>query len=223
MDNERVPWVVGVTGASGTPYAAAVLRGLAEAGLPVDLVVSKAARLTLLDETGLSFRDSHAREDAAAWIGQDPGDLRVWAPNDIAAGPSSGSYRTRGMVVVPATTASVAGIALGLSKDLLQRAAEVTLKERRRLVLVVRETPLRAPVLEHLVSLAREGAVVMPASPPFYAGAATVEQLVDVMAGRVLDAMDVPHGLYQRWTGRLGQGREGSQVGHDPMNDGSRT
>lgn len=214
QDEQRVPWVVGVTGASGTPYAAAVLRGLAAAGLPVDLVVSKAARLTLLDEVGLSFRDSHATQDVTAWVGAEIPDLKVWGPQDLAAGPASGSYRTQGMVVVPATTASVAGIALGLSKDLLQRAADVTLKERRRLVLVVRETPLRAAVLEHLTALAKEGAVVMPASPPFYAGAADVAQLVDVMAGRVLDVMGVTHDLYRRWSGRLGQAREELQLGH---------
>ena len=104
----RTPWVVGVSGASGTPYARAVLTGLLEAGVPVDLVVSRAARLTILDETGVRFRDTHWREDLAAWLGREPGDdVRHWAAGDLAAGPSSGSYRTRGMVVVPASTAAV--------------------------------------------------------------------------------------------------------------------
>src|SRR3954449_5649407 len=98
----RQPWIVGVSGASGTPYAAAVLRGLLDAGLPVDLVVSRAARLTLLDETGLSFRDAHWRDDLAEWLGRDLGadDVTYWSAGDLAAGPSSGSYETRGMVVV---------------------------------------------------------------------------------------------------------------------------
>jgi flavin prenyltransferase len=204
----RTPWVVGVSGASGTPYAAAVLRGLLDAGLPVDLVVSRAARLTLLDETGLSFRDAHWRDDLAEWLGRDLGadDVTYWSAGDLAAGPSSGSYETRGMVVVPASTASVAGIALGLSKDLLQRAASVTLKERRALVVAVRESPLNGQTLRHLVTLDDAGASVVPASPAFYAGATHIQDLVDFVAGRVLDAAGVPHGLYTRWEGELGGG-----------------
>jgi 4-hydroxy-3-polyprenylbenzoate decarboxylase len=207
--SDRRPWVVGVSGASGTPYAAAVLRGLLAAGAPVDLVVSRAARLTLLDETGRPFRDGHWRADLAAWLERDlgpAGDLRYWPAGDLAAGPSSGSYPTRGMVVVPASTAACAGIALGLSRDLLQRAAEVTLKERRRVVLVPRETPVTRSHLAHLLTLHDAGAVVLPASPGFYgAGArATAEQLVDFVAGKVLDALAVPHTLFRRWSGELG-------------------
>ncbi len=201
----RVPWVVGVTGASGTPYAAAVLRGLFDAGEAVDLVVSRAARLTVLDETGLPFRDAHWKDDLAGWLGRELGDVTYWAPGDLAAGPSSGSYPVRGMVVVPASTASCAGIALGLSKDLLQRAAEVNLKERRTTVLVPRETPVTRSHLEHLIALHDAGAVVLPASPGFYgAGAqASAEQLVDFVAGKVLDAIGVEHTLFHRWTGTL--------------------
>lgn len=200
----RVPWVVGVSGASGTPYARAVLNGLLAAHEPVDLIVSRAARLTILDETGLAFRDAQWREDLERWLGRDPGDTRYWAPGDLAAGPSSGSYETRGMVVVPASTAAVAGIALGLSKDLLQRAADVTLKERRLLVVVPRETPYTRATLQHLLDLHDAGAVVAPASPGFYAGMKDVEQLVDFVAAKVLDAMGVPHDLIRRWTGELG-------------------
>lgn len=202
----RTPWVVGVSGASGTPYAAAVLRGLLDAGQPVDLVVSRAARLTLLDETGLSFRDAHWRQDLAAWLDRDLGgdDVAYWAAGDLAAGPSSGSYETRGMVVVPATTSSVAGIALGLSKDLLQRAADVTMKERRPLVVVPRETPLTGSTLAHLLSLAERGVTVLPASPGFYHAPQTVQQLVDFVAGKVLDVLGVEHDLFLRWHGQLG-------------------
>ncbi len=204
----RVPWIVGVSGASGTPYAAAVLRGLLDAGQPVDLVVSRAARLTLLDETGTGFRDGHWRQDFTAWTGVAPTDVRYWAAGDLAAGPSSGSYRTRGMVVIPASTAAVAGIALGLSKDLLQRAADVTLKERRRLVVVPRETPLTRATLEHLLALDAAGAVVLPASPGFYAAPTSVQQLVDFVAGKVLDVVGVEHTLVQRWRGTLGAARD---------------
>ena len=204
-----MPWIVGVSGASGTPYAAAVLRALLAAGESVDLVVSRASRLTLLDETGISFRDAHWRDDLGEWLerGADgkPGTfevdlarVRYWSAGDLAAGPSSGSYRTKGMLIVPASTAAVAGVALGLSKDLLQRTASVTLKERRPLVVAVRETPLNGQTLRHLV--------VVPTSPAFYAGATHIQDLVDFVAGRVLDAAGVGHRLYRRWEGDLGGG-----------------
>lgn len=203
----RIPWVVAVTGASGTPYAAAVVRGLLDADQPVDLVVSKAARLTMLDETGLTFREAQWETDVKAFLGRDPGDMRVWKENDFTAGPASGSYRTRGMVIVPATTAVVAGVATGMSKDLVQRAADVTLKERRRLVIVPREAPLRQVTLQQMADLSGEGAVILPASPGFYAGGQDVQQLIDFVAGKVLDVIDVPHTLYTRWSGTLGAAR----------------
>ncbi|MFF6807666.1 UbiX family flavin prenyltransferase [Streptomyces sp. NPDC012616] len=212
-----MPWIVGVSGASGTPYAAAVLRALLAGGESVDLVVSRASRLTLLDETGISFRDAHWRDDLREWLARGAdgkpgafdadvsGDrVRHWGAGDLAAGPSSGSYPVKGMLIVPASTACVAGVALGLSKDLLQRAASVTLKERRPLVVAVRETPLNGQTLRHLVALDDAGASVVPASPAFYAGATHVQDLVDFVAGRVLDAAGVAHGLYRRWDGDLG-------------------
>ena len=266
-DGPRRPWVVGVSGASGTPYARAVITALLAAGVPVDLVVSRAARLTLLDETGRPFRDAHWRDDLAGWLWppsalaepprlaspspqpaerepaerepagpdlgrSDPaassnpgnpsnagnpsnpgsanstvGDVRYWAPTDLAAGPASGSYPSRGMVVVPASTASIAGIALGLSKDLLQRAADVTLKERRPLVVVPRETPYTRSTLQHLLALHDAGATVLPASPAFYAGAQNVQQLVDFVAGKILDVLGVEHDLMLRWAGQIGAAR----------------
>ena len=222
MPAARIPYVIGVSGASGTPYAASVIRALVQAGEFVDLIVSRAARLTILDETGIGWRDAHWREDLASWLGVDVGDrVTYWAPGDLAAGPSSGSYRTKGMVVVPASTAAVAGIAIGLSKDLLQRAADVTLKERRRLVVVPRETPLGRTHLVHMLALHDAGAVVLPASPAFYAGAHDVQQLVDFVAGRVLDALAVEHTLYTRWTGRLGAARASGAPPSDVPSDTS--
>ena len=201
----REPWVVGVSGASGTPYARAVLTALLDAGEAVDLVISRAARLTILDETGASVRDAHWKDDVAAWLGRDLGDLTYWPAGDLAAGPSSGSYPAKGMIVVPASTAACAGIAIGLSKDLLQRAAEVNLKERRRTVIVPRETPVTRSHLEHLIALHDAGAVVLPASPGFYGSGAqaTAQQLVDFVAGKALDAMGVTHTLLTRWKGEL--------------------
>ncbi|GAQ55784.1 UbiX family flavin prenyltransferase [Streptomyces acidiscabies] len=215
-----MPWIVGVSGASGTPYAGAVLRALLAAGECVDLVVSRASRLTLLDETGISFRDGHWREDLGEWLGRGADGkpqsydveldrVRYWPAGDLAAGPSSGSYPSRGMIIVPASTACVAGVALGLSKDLLQRAASVTLKERRPLVVAVRETPLNGQTLRHLVTLDDAGASVVPTSPAFYAGATHIQDLVDFVAGRILDSAGVPHGLYHRWKGELGGGGGG--------------
>lgn len=213
----RVPWIVGVSGASGTPYAAAVLRGLLAAGLPVDLVVSRTARLTLLDETGISFRDGHWREDLEQWLGRDLAgdDVVHWPAGDLGAGPSSGSYETRGMVVVPASTAAVAGIAIGLSKDLLQRAADVTVKERRPLVVVPRETPVTRTTLAHLLALADQGVTVLPASPAFYHAPQSVQQLVDFVAGKVLDVLGVEHDLFLRWGGKLGGAAAGQSPGGD--------
>jgi 4-hydroxy-3-polyprenylbenzoate decarboxylase len=208
----RRPWVVGVSGASGTPYTVAVLRGLLDAGEDVDLVVSRGARLTILDETGISFRDAHWRTDLASWLGV-PVDsaqldrIRHWPAGDLGAGPASGSYRVKGMVVVPASTACCAGIALGLSKDLLQRAAEVQLKERRPLVVVPRETPFTGATLRRLAELDAAGAVVLPASPAFYHAPKSVQELVDFVAGKVLDVIGVEHDLFERWRGELGSAR----------------
>lgn len=225
----RKPWIVGVSGASGTPYAAAILRGLLAAGESVDLIISRAARLTLLDETGISFRDAHWRDDLTHWLSHSAisdahpdhahqldilsahkhlDSVRYWPAGDLAAGPSSGSYPAKGMLVVPASTAAVAGIRLGLSKDLLQRAADVTLKERRPLVVAVRETPLNTQTLDHLLALSRAGAVVLPASPGFYAGTRHVQQLVDFVAGKALDVLGVEHDLLHRWNGELGAARQ---------------
>lgn len=205
-ESTRIPWVVGVTGASGVSYATSVLRGLVDAGESVDLIVSKAGRLTMLDELGFAIRDRSWRSDVSEWLQRDIADMAYWSATDFAAGPSSGSYRSRGMIVVPATTAVVAGIATGISKDLIQRAGDVALKERRPLILVVRETPLRASMLDHMSALAHEGAILMPANPAFYAGAQTVQDLVDFVAGRVLDQCGVEHMLYRRWQGVLGDG-----------------
>ncbi|MFG2516540.1 UbiX family flavin prenyltransferase [Streptomyces sp. NPDC048584] len=216
-ETRRKPWIVGVSGASGTPYAAAVLRALLAAGESVDLVVSRASRLTLLDETGIAFRDAHWRDDLREWLSRgadgkpdtftvDLDGVRHWAAGDLAAGPSSGSYPSKGMLIVPASTACVAGVALGLSKDLLQRVASVTLKEGRTLIVAVRETPLNGQTLRHLVTLDDAGATVVPASPAFYAGATHIQDLVDFVAGRVLDAAGVEHRLYRRWKGELGGG-----------------
>ena len=197
----RKPWIVGVSGASGTPYAAAVLRALLDAGRSVDLVVSRAARLTILDETGLPFRDGHWREDLSKWAGIDAevADVMHWPAGDFAAGPSSGSYPAHGMIVVPASTAACAGIAIGLSKDLLQRAAEVSLKERRPLLILVREMPFGHIQLKNMLAVSEAGGIVACASPGFYHRPQTISDQVDFVVGRVLDQFGFDHSLFKRW------------------------
>jgi|SRR5208282_1050159 len=214
-ERDRRPWIVGVCGASGVGYAAALIRGLVDAGEPVDLIVSRAAKLTIMDETGVPFREADWAAGLQAWtalcgfeVEADEGDIRCWPPADFTAGPASGSYLAKGMVVVPATTAAVGGIANGLSKDLVQRAAEVALKERRPLVIVPRETPFTRVTLQHLLALDEMGAIVLPASPGFYAGTADVSTLYGFIAGKILDLLGIKNSLFRRWRGALGAGRE---------------
>jgi flavin prenyltransferase len=141
----------------------------------------------MLDETGWTFREARWREDTEHVLGRDVGDMVVSRPATSQRGP--------------ATTAVIAGVATGISKDLIQRAADVTLKERRPLVFVPRETPLRPSTLRQMADLATEGAVILPG---FYAGAKDVCELVDFIAAKVLDVIGVPHALSRRWAGQLG-------------------
>ena len=185
--SDEPPVVVGVSGASGAPLALRVLRALHDAGRPVSLVVSAGARTVLKEECGV-----------------DPEALRPWATDfyedgDLAAPIASGSVRTSGMVVVPCSGNTVAKIALGLSDTLLTRAAAVHLKERRRLVLVPRETPLSTLFLRHLTNLSELGAVVLIASPAYYLRPKSVDEVTDYLAGKVLDHFGVSHQLYRGW------------------------
>lgn len=166
-----------------------VLEALAGAHVPVALVVSDGAKAVLREEAGLDSADL-ARHAA-----------HTFDDHDLAASIASGSVPTRGMAVVPASMNTVAKIALGLGDTLLLRAAQVHLKERRTLVLVPRETPISALHLRHLATLAELGAVVLPASPPYYTHPKSVQDQTDFLAGRVLDQLGVPHALYQGWKG----------------------
>jgi len=185
--NEGPPVVVGISGASGAPIALRVLRALREANVSVSLVVSDAARKVLREECDL---------DAEA--------LRPWADrmypdDDLAAPVASGSVPSRGMVIVPCSANTAAKVALGLGDTLLTRAAAVHLKERRRLIVVPRETPLSTTLLRHLTTLSELGAVVLIASPAYYLRPKSVEETVDYLAGKVLDHLGVAHQLYRGW------------------------
>lgn len=179
--------MIGVTGASGAPIALAVLRGLAAAQRRVALVVSRGAEAVIREECGVPD---------AEWEGL----ATVRFPDDDLAAPiASGSRPTAGMAIVPCSGNTTAKVALGLADTLITRAAQVHLKERRRLVLVPRETPLPTTMLRHLTSLSELGATIVIAAPPYYIHPRSVDDLVNYLAGKVLDQLGVPHHLYVGW------------------------
>lgn len=186
---EPVKIVVGVTGGSGAVYALALLRQLRILGCETHLVVSRMGAYVMEHECGVSLEELRTFAD------------RFYEDDDLAAPISGGSFRTLGMAVVPCSMKTLASIAGGFSESLLTRAADVTLKERRRLVLVTRESPLSVIHLENMLAATRAGAVVMPASPGFYHRPESVAELVVSFSGRILDALGVEHDLIRRWEG----------------------
>jgi len=179
--------VVGISGASGVVYGVRLLEMLREADVETHLVMSRSAEVTLAHETSLKVADVRALADH--WHQQ----------ADIGAAISSGSFRTLGMIVAPCSMRSMSEIATGVTSGLLTRAADVVLKERRRLVLMVRETPLHLGHLRTMTRLAEMGAIVAPPVPAFYARPATVADMVDQSAGRVLDLFGIDNRLVRRW------------------------
>ncbi len=192
----RLPIVVAITGASGAPYAVRLVEQLAQAGRPMSLIVSAHGLRLLSTESDLhTVEDLRARVGAAAWDRT----VRVYPDDDRGAAPASGSSRNAGMVVCPCSMGTVAAIAHGTSRSLVERAADVALKERRPLILVPRETPYSVVHLENMLAVTRAGAVVMPASPGFYHRPASVAELVDFVVARVLDHLGVEHRIGRRW------------------------
>jgi len=179
-----LPLVVAVTGASGAPYAVRLVEALAAAGRAVDLVVSPAGARVLMEETGRTPESLAATET-----------VRLLNFRDVGAPPATGSYRTAGMIVCPCSMGTLGRIAAGTAENLITRAADVALKEGRPLVLVPRETPLSAIHLENMLKLARLGVGIVPAMPGFYAGARTIEDLVEFQVARVLDRLGVEHAI----------------------------
>jgi len=204
------PYVVGITGASGVIYGIRFVQALTELGQEVALVISKAARLVIQEELGISLR---SLTDLDAFQSFFPSEvlkhLTLYSNKDFSAPIASGSYPTQGMVIIPCSTGTLGHIASGATVNLIHRAAECTLKEGRRLVVVPREAPLSAIHLENLLKLARLGVRVVPASPAFYSGAQTIQDLVDFVVGKVLDSLEIPHTLYPRWTGKTVSTYEG--------------
>jgi 4-hydroxy-3-polyprenylbenzoate decarboxylase len=195
-DGAGWPIVVAITGASGAPYAVRLLETLVAARRSVSLIVSDHGLRLLQTETALrSIDDLRAEIGAGAWDAA----VRVYDDRDRGAAPASGSARSAGMVICPCSMGTISAIAAGSSRSLVERAADVALKERRRLIVVPRETPYSAIHLENMLSLTRAGGVVLPASPGFYHRPRDVDQLVNFVVARVLDHLDVEHDLVPRW------------------------
>ena len=198
--------IVGVTGASGALYAGRLLRGLLVMGHTVHLVLSKYGRYLLHEE--LDFRPD--RESVLQFLvrlyGEEvlQGELREYGINDLACTLASGSVPADGMVVVPCSVKTLSGIARGASGNLIERAADVALKERRPLVLVPRETPLNLIQLRNLTAAAEAGATIVPAMPAFYQKPRTFDDLGDFIAGRVCNLLNIEHDLFPSWPGGRG-------------------
>jgi 4-hydroxy-3-polyprenylbenzoate decarboxylase len=203
MSELRPPIALAVTGASGARYGLRLLECLLEAGRAVYLMISQAGQVVLGMETDLEIpaRAAEAEVFLTEYFGAAPGQLRVFARQQWTAPVASGSNPPEAMVICPCTTGTLASVAAGLSDDLIERAADVVLKERRKLILVVRETPFSDIHLENMLKLSRMGAVIMPANPGFYFGPRGVDDLVDFMVARVLDHLGVAHALTPRWAG----------------------
>ncbi|RZJ44524.1 MAG: UbiX family flavin prenyltransferase [Brevundimonas sp.] len=188
--------VVGISGASGVTYGVRALDALRELGVESHLVVTRAALLTLSQETDLSVDDLTGRADV------------VHKLNDVGASIASGSFRTMGMIIAPCSVRTMGEIATGVTSTLLTRAADVMLKERRPLVLMVRETPLHLGHLRTMTALAEMGAVIAPPLPAFYAKPVSIAEMVDQSVGRALDIFGLDWAAVKRWDGLKGPASE---------------
>jgi 4-hydroxy-3-polyprenylbenzoate decarboxylase len=192
---------VALTGASGLPYGLRLIDCLIAAGRQVWVLYSQAAQVVAQQELNLTLPSRPA--DAESWFiqksGAQPGQLRVFGREEWFAPVASGSNPADAMVVCPCTMGSLAAIAQGLSDNLIERAADVCIKENRKLILVPRETPLSAIHLENMLRLARLGVVIMPPAPGFYTHPKTIEDMLDFVVARILDQLGIEHQLTPRW------------------------
>ena len=201
MSKSQLPIAVAFTGASGTQYGLRLLECLLAADRRVYLMVSQAAQVVINMETDLKLPGHPGEIESylSAHFSARPGQLRVFGRQQWTAPVASGSNPPEAVVICPCTTGTLASVANGICDDLIDRAADVALKERRKLILVVRETPLSTIHLENMLRLAQAGAIVMPANPGFYFRPQSVSDVVDFMVARVLDHLEVPHKLSERW------------------------
>jgi 4-hydroxy-3-polyprenylbenzoate decarboxylase len=194
---------VGVTGASGSLYALRTIAALLETGAALDIVFSEYGRRLFMDELGEAARIDRLMDRLSERYGDAVrrGTFVVHSNKDMGAAIASGSHRCEGMVIVPCSMKTLAGVANGLSRSLIERAADVVLKERRRLVLVPRETPMSLPQLRNMVAAAEAGAVILPAMPAFYQKPRTIDDLADFIAGRILNVLGFEQALFTPWKG----------------------
>jgi 4-hydroxy-3-polyprenylbenzoate decarboxylase len=188
--------IVGITGASGALYAKRVLEGLVAAQVETYLVVSTYGRRLLHEELGI---EAGGTLDLASLVGTADHKITLFPYRDVGASIASGSYKTDGMVVLPCSNNKLAEFAHGLGDNLISRAAQVCLKERRRLIVVHREMPLSLVDIKNMLELTQAGGIICPANPGFYHLPQTVDDVVNTVAARVLDLLDVPHQLSPRW------------------------
>lgn len=195
------PIALAITGASGSAYGLRLLELLLQNGRQVYLMISKAGEMVIPMETGMELPNEVARAEAmlAERYGAADGQLSMFGREEWTAPVASGSNPPAAMVVCPCTAGTLSAIACGASNNLIERAADVMLKEQRKLILMVRETPLSAIHLENMLKLARLGVVIMPASPGFYNSPLTLDQIVDFMVARVLDHLGIEHDLVKPW------------------------
>lgn len=198
---KNTPVIIAMTGASGADYGLRLMQCLLEAERPVYLLLSKAAQLVLATETDLDVpgRPAEIEKFFTDLYKTRPGLLTVYAREQWTAPVASGSHTAQSMVVCPCTTGTMSSIACGISDNLIERAADVMLKERRQLILVVRETPLSSIHLENMLRLSQAGATVMPANPGFYQKPTSISEIIDFMVARILDHLGVEHQLLPRW------------------------
>jgi 4-hydroxy-3-polyprenylbenzoate decarboxylase len=206
MSNERRSLTIAITGASGALYATRTVAALLAGGVHVELVVSDYGRRLLRDELGEQATLERFVPFLVTKYGAEVecGSLTIHSNRDLGATIASGSHDCGGMAIVPCSMKTLAGVAHGLSRNLIERAADVMLKERRPLVIVPRETPMSLPQLKNMVLCAEAGAIVLPAMPAFYQLPNSLDDLADFMAGKILSALGVAHTLVPAWTGRVG-------------------
>ena len=201
MSEDKKKIIVGITGASGAIYALHTVRALLANGVEVHMIISDYGAYVIESETEFPLKSGNLLESFKSKYGDEVlnGSIIKYSNKDLAATISSGSFKTDGMVIVPCSMKTLAGVAQGVAGNLIERAADVTLKEGRRLVLVPRETPLNKVHLKNLLAASDAGAFIFPAMPAFYQKPTTIEELADFIAGRILALFDIEAELFEPW------------------------
>lgn len=198
-EDRQLPFVLAITGASGSVYGLRILQHLLEIDQPVELLVSRGARAVMREEMGLDFGED-LQSELLSYLGlHDSAPVSLHRLDDYGASVASGSYRTRGMGIVPCSLGTLGSVASGLTESLIHRAAAVTLKEKRPLVILLREMPFGQIQLKHMLTLSEAGATIASAAPGFYHKPKTISDMIDFVVGRVLDQFGFDHSLFKRW------------------------